>query len=75
LVSESGGSGWSAKCPSATWLRQASRTHTYSRIETGAREPSLRAIRKLAEKLGVTALYLETGSDDAVCPYCGRPPT
>ena len=24
-------------------------------------------------KLGVTALYLETGSGAGVCPHCGRP--
>src|SRR5919198_22790 len=33
-----------------------------SRIEGGQRRPSLRAIRRLARKLGVTAQYLETGS-------------
>jgi transcriptional regulator with XRE-family HTH domain len=43
-----------------------------SRIEAGARRPSLTALRKLATRLGVTALYLETGSDDGVCPHCGR---
>jgi transcriptional regulator with XRE-family HTH domain len=49
-------------------------TNAYvSRIETGTRSPSLKAIRKLAERLGVTPLYLETGSDDDVCPHCGRP--
>src|SRR2546423_14920390 len=32
-----------------------------SRIEAGQREPSLKALRKLAERLGVTAEYLETG--------------
>lgn len=32
-----------------------------SRIEADAREPSLRAIRALARRLGVTAEYLETG--------------
>ncbi len=42
-----------------------------SRIEAGARTPSLTALRKLAEKLDVTALYLETGHDGA-CPHCGR---
>jgi transcriptional regulator with XRE-family HTH domain len=51
-------------------------SYTYlSRIEVGKRNPSLAALRKLAEKLGVTALYLETGSDDVVCPHCHRPPT
>jgi tetratricopeptide (TPR) repeat protein len=33
-----------------------------SRIEGGQRQPSLRAIRMLARKLGVSAQYLETGS-------------
>src|SRR2546423_12370197 len=33
-----------------------------SRIEAGQRQPSLRAIRVLARKLGVPAQYLETGS-------------
>lgn len=32
-----------------------------SRIEAGARRPSVRALRKLARKLGVSAEYLETG--------------
>lgn len=34
-----------------------------SRIEAGARRPSVKAIRMLAKKLGVTPGYLETGSD------------
>ncbi len=34
-----------------------------SRIEGGSRRPSVKAIRKLAGKLGVSAEYLETGSD------------
>src|SRR4051812_49856676 len=33
-----------------------------SRIEAGARRPSVKALRMLAAKLGVTAEYLETGS-------------
>jgi tetratricopeptide (TPR) repeat protein len=33
-----------------------------SRIEAGARRPSVKALRMLAQKLGVTAEYLETGS-------------
>ena len=33
-----------------------------SRIEAGARRPSVKALRMLAQKLGVTAQYLETGS-------------
>ena len=34
-----------------------------SRIEAGARRPSVKALRKLATTLGVTAEYLETGSE------------
>jgi transcriptional regulator with XRE-family HTH domain len=34
-----------------------------SRIEAGARTPSVKALRKLAEKLGVSVDYLETGRD------------
>lgn len=34
-----------------------------SRIEAGTRQPSVKALRKLAAKLEVTAGYLETGSD------------
>jgi tetratricopeptide (TPR) repeat protein len=36
-----------------------------SRIEAGARRPSVKALRMLARKLGVTAEYLETGSEVA----------
>jgi transcriptional regulator with XRE-family HTH domain len=43
-----------------------------SRIEAGARVPSAKALRKIAEKLGTTALYLETGRNDSTCPHCGR---
>jgi len=32
-----------------------------SRLEAGKRTPSVKALRKLAERLGVTADYLETG--------------
>lgn len=46
-----------------------------SRIEAGQRVPSEKALRKLAAKLGVTPLYLEFGSDDAICPHCGRAPS
>jgi transcriptional regulator with XRE-family HTH domain len=39
-------------------------TYAYiSRIESGARVPSVKAIRKIARALGVTAEYLETGAD------------
>jgi transcriptional regulator with XRE-family HTH domain len=34
-----------------------------SRIEAGTRQPSVKALRKLATKLGISADYLETGSD------------
>src|SRR5215471_20302690 len=34
-----------------------------SRIEAGTRQPSVKALRRLATKLGVTAEYLETGSE------------
>jgi transcriptional regulator with XRE-family HTH domain len=34
-----------------------------SRIEAGTRQPSVKALRKLARKLGVSAEYLETGSE------------
>lgn len=34
-----------------------------SRIEAGTRQPSVKALRKLARKLGVAAEYLETGSE------------
>ena len=39
-------------------------TYAYiSRIEAGARSPSVKALRMLAKKLGVTSEYLETGSE------------
>src|SRR5204862_4489226 len=34
-----------------------------SRIEAGTRQPSVKALRRLAAKLGLTAEYLETGSE------------
>jgi transcriptional regulator with XRE-family HTH domain len=34
-----------------------------SRIEAGTRQPSVKALRRIAAKLGVSADYLETGSD------------
>src|ERR1700704_2149604 len=34
-----------------------------SRIEAGARTPSVQALRKLSPKLGVSVEYLETGRD------------
>jgi transcriptional regulator with XRE-family HTH domain len=35
-----------------------------SRIEAGVRTPSVKVLRKLAPKLGVSATWLETGKDD-----------
>ena len=35
-----------------------------SRIEANARRPSIRALRKLAPKLGVSVYWLETGEED-----------
>jgi transcriptional regulator with XRE-family HTH domain len=35
-----------------------------SRIEAGTREPSVKALRKLAARLGVSTFFLETGSED-----------
>ena len=47
-------------------------TYAYiSRLEANQRVASLKAIRLLAKKLGVSALYLETGQDK-YCPHCGR---
>jgi transcriptional regulator with XRE-family HTH domain len=43
-----------------------------SRIERGTREPSEKALRVLAEKLGVTAHFLESGSERGRCPHCGE---
>lgn len=43
-----------------------------SRIETGTRTPSARALEELAGRLQTTALYLATGNADGVCPFCGR---
>src|SRR2546430_14899949 len=34
-----------------------------SRIEAGTRQPSVKALRKLAPKLGVSVEYLETGAE------------
>jgi tetratricopeptide (TPR) repeat protein len=38
-----------------------------SRIEAGARRPSVKALRQLARRLGVSAEYLETGSEIHDC--------
>ena len=40
-------------------------TYAYiSRIEAGARQPSVKALRKIAPKLDVSVHWLETGEDD-----------
>lgn len=45
-------------------LSQPGVSYAYiSRIEAGTRQPSVKALRKLARKLGVSAEYLETGSE------------
>ena len=33
---------------------------------------TVRAVPELADKLGTSALYLETGDARAPCPHCGR---
>jgi transcriptional regulator with XRE-family HTH domain len=43
-----------------------------SRIEGGARNPSIEALIAIAEKLEMTALALMTGDKHALCPVCGR---
>ncbi len=56
-------------------------TYAYiSRLEANARRPSIRALRQLAPKLGVTVHWLETGEDDPaeqlaqiVLEHRGRP--
>jgi transcriptional regulator with XRE-family HTH domain len=54
-------------------ISQPGISHAYvSRVEAGARRPSLSALIDLAAKLDTTGLYLLTGRDDARCPLCGR---
>ncbi len=43
-----------------------------SRVEAGARNPSIEALIALAEKLETTALTLLTGNGRGMCPVCGR---
>lgn len=52
-----------------------------SRIEAGARRPSVRALRQLAPRLGVSVAWLETGAQDPgyelaqlVLDHKGSPP-
>ena len=48
-------------------------TYAYiSRIEAGARNPSIEALIAIAEKLQTTALALLIGHRDGTCPVCGR---
>ncbi len=42
-----------------------------SRIESGARTPSLSAVIEFAEALDMSALWLATGRRTD-CPFCGR---
>ena len=51
-----------------------------SRVEANARQPSVKALRKLAPKLGVSPYWLETGEEDPaetlarlVLAHRGRP--
>ena len=56
-------------------------TYAYiSRLEANARQPSVKALRKIAPKLGVSPHWLETGEDDPaeelarlVLEHRGRP--
>ncbi len=49
-------------------------TYSYlSRVENEERTPSLRAIRILAPRLGVSPVLLETGLLET-CPHCGGKP-
>ena len=46
-------------------LSQPGVSYAYiSRIEAGVRTPSVKVLRKLAPKLGVSVSWLETGEDD-----------
>jgi transcriptional regulator with XRE-family HTH domain len=52
-----------------------------SRIESGVRTPSVKVLRRLAPKLGVSVSWLETGEEDAadrlarlVVDHDGAPP-
>ena len=42
-----------------------------SRIESGERTPSEKALREIAVKLGVTPHFLESGTNTGTCPHCG----
>lgn len=42
-----------------------------SKIETGDREPSIKALREIARVLDVNAAFLETGAM-VYCPHCLR---
>ena len=53
----------SAACHSASCRARVSPYAYISRIEAGARRPSVKALRLLARKLKVSPEYLERGSD------------
>jgi transcriptional regulator with XRE-family HTH domain len=61
LDNGSSGSGSSAACPSATLGRPGLSYAYISRIEADARMPSVKALRLMANKLGVTVEHLEKG--------------
>jgi transcriptional regulator with XRE-family HTH domain len=41
-----------------------------SRLEAGVRQPSRKALERIAEKLHVSALFLERGAGKQRCPHC-----
>lgn len=43
-----------------------------SRIESGARNPSLEALIQIGDQLSATGLYLLTGDAEGHCPLCER---
>ena len=73
LVSEDSGRGDRRAAQTPARANEGSRSATFrrpgvsyayiSRIEAGARTPSVKALRKLSQKLGVSVEYLETGRD------------
>jgi transcriptional regulator with XRE-family HTH domain len=57
-------------------IAQKGVTYAYvSRLEAGTRTASITALRKLAARLHVTPLLLEMGTEEIVCPHCGRQPS
>lgn len=46
-----------------------------SRVESGDRNPSRRALDKIAVELDVNGIFLEDGAGESFCPHCGTPVT